>query len=136
MASEAIELVVVTPERSCCGEKAIEVQPCRGGRLSWRTRGTRHSYRMGSENSAYHDPGGKESAHLAMFDGFAEVLSDRVTVLAETPRCRRDDLQLPRCAARAGAAPASNDLLPSIVRVPSPSCSLRVWVLNIQILRA
>ena len=39
---------------------------------------------LGIGELSYHDMSGKESAHLAIIRGFAEVLPDRVTVLAET----------------------------------------------------
>jgi len=39
---------------------------------------------LGIGELSYHDASGKESAHLAVISGFAEVLPDRVTVLAET----------------------------------------------------
>src|SRR5207237_10851311 len=55
--------------------------------------------------------GGKESGHLAIVRGFAEVLSDRVTVLAETAeRAEEIDLQRAKDAlARAEKRLASND---------------------------
>jgi F-type H+-transporting ATPase subunit epsilon len=39
---------------------------------------------LGIGELSYHDMNGKESVHLAIISGFAEVLGDRVTVLAET----------------------------------------------------
>src|ERR1700741_2814401 len=94
MLPDAIELVIVTPERQLLRQKAVEVQLPGGiGELS------------------YHDLGGKESAHLAIVRGFAEVLSDRVTVLAETAeRAEEIDLQRAKDAlARAEKRLASND---------------------------
>jgi F-type H+-transporting ATPase subunit epsilon len=67
---------------------------------------------LGIGELRYHDRGGKESAHVAIVRGFAEVLPDRVTILAETAeRAEEIDLQRAKDAlARAEKRLASNDL--------------------------
>jgi F-type H+-transporting ATPase subunit epsilon len=45
---------------------------------------------LGIGELSYHDMSGKESVHLAVLRGFAEVLPDRVTVLAETAEFAAD----------------------------------------------
>jgi F-type H+-transporting ATPase subunit epsilon len=66
---------------------------------------------LGIGELSYHDVSGKESAHVAIVRGFAEVLPDRVTVLAETAeRAEEIDVQRAKDAlARAEKRLASND---------------------------
>src|SRR6266436_5009854 len=98
MLPDAIELVIVTPERQLLHEKAVEVQlPGEGGYLGVLPGHAPLITELGIGELSYHDLGGKESAHLAIVRGFAEVLSDRVTVLAETAeRAEEIDLQRAR----------------------------------------
>jgi F-type H+-transporting ATPase subunit epsilon len=112
MLPDAIELVIVTPERQLLREKAVEVQmPGENGYLGVLPGHAPLITELGIGELSYHDPSGKESAHLAIFRGFAEVLSDRVTVLAETAeRAEEIDVQRAKDAlARAEKRLASND---------------------------
>jgi F-type H+-transporting ATPase subunit epsilon len=112
MLPEAIELVIVTPERQLLREKAVEVQlPGENGYLGVLPGHAPLITELGVGELSYHDIGGKESAHLAIVRGFAEVLSDRVTVLAETAeRAEEIDVQRAKDAlARAAKRLASND---------------------------
>jgi F-type H+-transporting ATPase subunit epsilon len=85
MLPDSIELVVVTPERQLLREKTIEVQlPGEGGYIGVLPGHAPLITELGIGELSYHDPAGKESAHIAIIRGFAEVLGDRVTVLAET----------------------------------------------------
>jgi F-type H+-transporting ATPase subunit epsilon len=85
MSSEAIELVIVTPQRQLLRESASEVQlPGADGYLGVLPRHAPLITELGIGELSYHDLSGKESAHMAILSGFAEVLPDRVTVLAET----------------------------------------------------
>jgi F-type H+-transporting ATPase subunit epsilon len=91
MLPEAIELTVVTPERQLVRETVVEVTI--PGELAYRTAAS--SLRTS----------------LAVIRGFAEVLPDHVTVLAETAE-RAEEIDLARAeAARARAEHrlASND---------------------------
>jgi F-type H+-transporting ATPase subunit epsilon len=85
MLPDAIELVIVTPEKQLLREKVIEVQlPGADGYLGILPGHAPLMTELGVGELSYHDAGGKESAHMAIIRGFAEVLPDRVTVLAET----------------------------------------------------
>jgi F-type H+-transporting ATPase subunit epsilon len=85
MLPESIELVVVTPEKQLLRQTTKEVQlPGADGYLGVLPGHAPLITELGIGELSYHDMGGKESAHLAIIRGFAEVLGDRVTVLAET----------------------------------------------------
>jgi F-type H+-transporting ATPase subunit epsilon len=75
MPAEAIELVIVTPKRQLLRERASEVQlPGADGYLGV----------LPGHAPLITELGIGESTHMAILSGFAEVLPDRVTVLAET----------------------------------------------------
>src|SRR5216684_1508021 len=95
MLPDAIELVIVTPEKQLLREKVVEVQmPGENGYLGILPGHAPLMTELGIGELSYHDIGGKESAHFALVRGFAEVLPDRVTVLAETAeRAEEIDLQ-------------------------------------------
>jgi F-type H+-transporting ATPase subunit epsilon len=85
MLPESIELVVVTPEKQLLRQTTKEVQlPGADGYLGVLPGHAPLITELGIGELSYHDMSGKESAHLAIIRGFAEVLGDRVTVLAET----------------------------------------------------
>jgi F-type H+-transporting ATPase subunit epsilon len=85
MLSESIELVVVTPGKQQLRQSAKEVQlPGADGYLGVLPGHAPLITELGIGELSYHDMSGKESAHLAIIRGFAEVLGNRVTVLAET----------------------------------------------------
>jgi F-type H+-transporting ATPase subunit epsilon len=99
MLPEAIELIVVTPERQLLRERAVEVQlPGADGYLGVLPGHAPLMTEIGIGELSYHDAAGKESAHLALVRGFAEVLPDRVTVLAETAE-RAEEIDLARAEA-------------------------------------
>ena len=112
MLPEAIELVIVTPEKQLLREKVVEVQlPGDNGYLGVLPGHAPLITELGIGELRYQHLGGKESLHLAVVRGFAEVLPDRVTVLAETAeRAEEIDLQRAKDAlARAEKRLASND---------------------------
>src|SRR5258708_11148205 len=112
MIPDAIELVIVTPEKQLLREKAVEVQmPGENGYLGILPGHAPLMTELGIGELNYHDIGGKESAHVAIVRGFAEVLPDRVTVLAETAeRAGEIDVQRAKDAlARAEKRLATND---------------------------
>lgn len=85
MPEKAIELVVVTPEKQLLRQTVVEIQlPGAQGYLGILPGHAPLMTELGIGALSYHDPSGKESAHMAIIRGFAEVLPDRVTVLAET----------------------------------------------------
>jgi len=99
MLPEAIELIVVTPERQLLRQSVTEVQlPGADGYLGVLPGHAPLMTEIGIGELSYHDAAGKESAHLALVRGFAEVLPDRVTVLAETAE-RAEEIDLARAEA-------------------------------------
>jgi len=85
MLPETIELIVVTPERQLARETVVEVTiPGLEGALGVLPGHAPLMTELGIGELSYHDAAGKESDHLTIIRGFAEVLPDRVTVLAET----------------------------------------------------
>jgi F-type H+-transporting ATPase subunit epsilon len=85
MPAETIELVIVTPRKQLLRQKATEVQlPGANGYLGILPGHAPLMTELGIGELSYHDATGKESEHLAIISGFAEVLPGRVTVLAET----------------------------------------------------
>jgi len=112
MMPDAIALVIVTPEKQLLRGKVADVQmPGENGYLGILPGHAPLMTELGIGELSYHDMGGKESAHVAIVRGFAEVLPDRVTVLAETAeRAEEIDLQRAKDAlARAEERLATND---------------------------
>ncbi len=108
----SIELVIVTPEKQLLREKTIEVQmPGENGYLGILPGHAPLMTELGIGELSYHDMSGKESSHVAIVSGFAEVLPDRVTILAETAeRAEEIDVQRAKDAlARAEKRLATND---------------------------
>lgn len=108
----AIELVIVTPERQLLREKVADVQmPGENGYLGVLPGHAPLMTELGIGELSYHDTGAKESTPIAIIRGFAEVLPDHVTILAETAeRAEEIDLQRAKEAlARAEKHLASND---------------------------
>ena len=84
MLPEAIELIVVTPQRQLLREKVASVQlPGASGELGILPGHAPLITELGNGELSYKSSGG-EPVILAVLSGFAEVLPDRVTVLAET----------------------------------------------------
>jgi F-type H+-transporting ATPase subunit epsilon len=84
MLPDSIELIVVTPERQLLRENVLEVTlPGGDGQLGVFPGHAPLITELGIGELVYR---GKNSSqgHMAIISGFAEVLSDRVTVLAET----------------------------------------------------
>jgi F-type H+-transporting ATPase subunit epsilon len=80
-----MELVVVTPSKQVLRLSVAEMQlPGARGYLGVLPGHAPLMTELGIGELSYRDASGKESAHLAVISGFAEVLPDRVTVLAET----------------------------------------------------
>lgn len=84
MLPESIELVVVTPERQLLRETVVEVTlPGADGQLGMLPGHAPLITELGIGEMDYRGKSG-DSGTLAIISGFAEVLGDRVTVLAET----------------------------------------------------
>jgi F-type H+-transporting ATPase subunit epsilon len=85
MQPDAIQLVIVTPERQLLSERVVEVTlPGADGELGALPGHAPLITELGIGELRYRTAGGAMSAPIAVIRGFAEVLKDRVTVLAET----------------------------------------------------
>ncbi len=82
MAAESLLLIVVTPERQLLRESVDDLQlPGANGYLGILPGHAPLMTELGVGELAYHS--GKQSGHMAVLQGFAEVLPGCVTVLAE-----------------------------------------------------
>lgn len=85
MLPESIELVIVTPERQLLRETVAETTlPGLDGCLGILPGHAPLITELGIGELTYRAKKASEAGHLAIISGFAEILSDRVTVLAET----------------------------------------------------
>ncbi|HEY6129213.1 MAG TPA: F0F1 ATP synthase subunit epsilon [Candidatus Acidoferrum sp.] len=95
MAADSTQLVVVTPERQILSETVIEVQlPGADGYLGVLPSHAPLITELGIGELTYRTASG-QSGLLAVIRGFAEVLPDRVSVLAEIAE-RAQDIDLKR----------------------------------------
>jgi F-type H+-transporting ATPase subunit epsilon len=112
MLPEAIELVVVTPERQLLRESVVEVTiPGLEGELGVLPGHAPLMTELGIGELRYRVATSSHPTSLAVIRGFAEVLPDRVTVLAETAE-RAEEIDVNRAEAalaRAEKRLASND---------------------------
>jgi len=85
MLPTAIELIIVTPERQLLRQTVSEIQlPGADGFLGILPGHAPLITELGIGELTYHTLDGKQSDPIAILRGFAEVLPDKVTVLAET----------------------------------------------------
>ena len=112
MLPEAIELIVVTPERQLLRETVVETTiPGLEGALGILPGHAPLMTELGIGELTYRTATSRQPISLAVLRGFAEVLPDRVTVLAETAE-RAEEIDLNRAEAakaRAEKRLASND---------------------------
>jgi F-type H+-transporting ATPase subunit epsilon len=115
MLPEAFQLVVVTPERELLRETVVELQlPGAGGCLGILPGHAPLMTELGIGELLYRGAAAKEATHLAVIRGFAEVLGDRVTVLAETAE-RAEEIDITRAeAAKARAEKRLAAMAPEI----------------------
>jgi len=112
MLPEAIELIVVTPERELLRESVVEVTiPGLDGAFGILPGHAPMITELGIGEMSYLTTTSSQPVLLAILRGFAEVLPDRVTLLAETAeRAEEIDLQRAEAArARAEQRLAAND---------------------------
>ena len=84
MAADSIELIIVTPERQMLRETVTEVTlPGADGQLGVLPGHAPLITELGIGELTYRSKGGSQSDPIAIISGFAEVLGERVTVLAE-----------------------------------------------------
>lgn len=99
MLPEAIELIVVTPERQLLRETVVEVTvPGLEGQLGILPGHAPLITELGIGELGYRTATSNRPTFLAIVRGFAEVLADRVTVLAETAE-RAEEIDLSRAEA-------------------------------------
>ena len=99
MLPEAIELIVVTPERQLLRETVVTVNiPGPDGQLGILPGHAPLITELGIGELSYRTATSSKPTTLAIISGFAEVLPDRVTVLAETAE-RAEEIDLPRAEA-------------------------------------
>jgi len=112
MLPEVIELVVVTPERQLALEAVVEVTiPGLEGALGVLPGHAPLMTELGIGELSYRTGTSSEPISLSVIRGFAEVLADHVTVLAETAE-RAEEIDVARAEAakaRAEKRLASND---------------------------
>jgi F-type H+-transporting ATPase subunit epsilon len=96
MLPESIQLIVVTPERQLLRESVVEVTaPGLEGQLGILPGHAPLMTELGIGELAYRTSTSSQPIVLAVINGFAEVLPDRVTVLAETAE-RAEEIDLAR----------------------------------------
>jgi F-type H+-transporting ATPase subunit epsilon len=99
MLPESIQLIVVTPERQLLRESVVEVTvPGLDGQLGILPGHAPLMTELGIGELAYRTSASSQPVVLAVISGFAEVLPDRVTVLAETAE-RAEEIDLARAEA-------------------------------------
>jgi F-type H+-transporting ATPase subunit epsilon len=99
MLPEAIELIVVTPERQLLRETVVEVAiPGLDGAFGILPGHAPMITELGIGELSYRTTTSSQPVLLAILRGFAEVLPDRVTLLAETAE-RAEEIDLARAEA-------------------------------------
>jgi F-type H+-transporting ATPase subunit epsilon len=135
MFPEALELIVVTPERQLLRETVVEVTiPGLDGELGILPGHAPLITELGIGELRYRTSTSSQPVLLAILRGFAEVLPDRVTLLAETAE-RAEEIDLARAEAakaRAEQRLASND---TNIDWDRASVALQRAVIRIQVAR-
>jgi len=135
MFPEAIELIVVTPERQLLRETVVEATiPGLDGALGILPGHAPLMTELGIGELSYRTAASSQPVLLAALRGFAEVLPDRVTLLAETAE-RAEEIDLSRAEAakaRAEKRLASND---TNIDWDRATVALQRAVIRIQVVR-
>jgi len=133
MLPDSIELIIVTPERQFLRERVVEVvMPGEAGELGILPGHAPLMTELGIGELTYRGAGSNPGGVLAIIQGFAEVLSDRVTVLAETAE-RAAEIDLARAEAakaraeqRLAAGDANIDWDRAFIALQRPSFGFRL----------
>jgi len=135
MLPDSIQLIVVTPERQLLRESVVEVtMPGLDGQLGILPGHAPLMTELGIGELAYRTSASSQPVVLAVISGFAEVLGDRVTILAETAE-RAEEIDLARAEeakARAEKRLAAGD---SNIDWDRANIALQRSVIRIQIAR-
>ena len=92
--ADTFQLEIVTPERKVVDERATDAQiPAKNGYIGVLPGHAPLITELAVGEIVYHSSAGEE--HLAVAWGFAEVLPDKVTILAETAE-RAEEIDVPR----------------------------------------
>jgi F-type H+-transporting ATPase subunit epsilon len=96
MLPDSIQLIVVTPERQLLRESVVEVTvPGLDGQLGILPGHAPLMTELGIGELSYRTTASSQPVTFAIISGFAEVLADRVTILAETAE-RAEEIDLAR----------------------------------------
>jgi F-type H+-transporting ATPase subunit epsilon len=96
MLPDSIQLIIVTPERQLLRESVVEVTlPGAEGQLGVLPGHAPLITELGIGELSFETKGSGESVPVAVISGFAEILGDRVTVLAETAE-RPEEIDISR----------------------------------------
>jgi F-type H+-transporting ATPase subunit epsilon len=96
MLPDSIQLIIVTPERQLLRESVVEVTlPGAEGQLGVLPGHAPLITELGIGELSFETKGSSESVPVAVISGFAEILGDRVTVLAETAE-RPEEIDISR----------------------------------------
>ena len=135
MLPESIQLIVVTPERQLLRESVVQVTvPGLDGQLGILPGHAPLMTELGIGELSYRTSTSSQPVVLAVISGFAEVLPERVTVLAETAE-RAEEIDLARAEeakARAEKRLAAGD---SNIDWDRANIALQRSVIRIQIAR-
>jgi F-type H+-transporting ATPase subunit epsilon len=133
MFPEAIELVIVTPERQLLRESVVEVQlPGASGYFGVLPGHAPLMTEIGIGELTYVSASTHHAGFLAVIRGFAEVLADRVTVLAETAE-RAEEIDLARAEAARERAEKRLALIPAEIDWDRASVALQRALIRIQV---
>jgi F-type H+-transporting ATPase subunit epsilon len=96
MLPDSIQLIIVTPERQLLRESVVEVTlPGAEGQLGVLPGHAPLITELGIGELSFETKGSSESVPVAVISGFAEIMGDRVTVLAETAE-RPEEIDISR----------------------------------------
>ena len=135
MLPDSIELVIVTPERQFLRESVVEaVLPGSEGALGILPGHAPLITELGIGELTYRGADANPSGALAIIQGFAEVLGDRITVLAETAE-RAAEIDLARAEAARARAEKRLAAADTNIDWDRASIALQRALLRIQVVR-
>ncbi len=135
MLPESIELIIVTPERQFLRERVVEVvMPGAAGELGILPGHAPLMTELGIGGLTYRGPTANATGDLAIIQGFAEVLGDRVTVLAETAE-RAAEIDLARAEAAKARAEKRLAVGDPNIDLDRASIALQRALIRIQVAR-
>jgi F-type H+-transporting ATPase subunit epsilon len=135
MLPTALELIIVTPEKQLLRESVVEVTiPGLDGQLGVLPGHAPLITELGIGELSYQKSGGSQPVVMIVLGGFAEVLPDRVTVLAETAE-RAEEIDLTRAEAALARAEKRLSASDSSIDLDRAAIAFRRATIRIQIAR-